>query len=70
MQTVKATRHACCNVSKFLSWCCRVQTAANTPKGGGQGDPIFTGFDGRVFEFLGNPESFYNIISERHHQVR
>ena len=48
---------------------CRVQTAANTPKGGGQGDPIFTGFDGRVFEFLGNPESFYNIVSERHHQV-
>lgn len=48
---------------------CRVQTAANTPRGGGQGDPIFTGFDGRVFEFLGNPESFYNIISERHHQV-
>ncbi len=40
------------------------------PSGGGTGDPIMTGFDGRVFEFLGVPEAFYNIISERHHQVR
>ena len=28
-----------------------------------------TGFDGRAFEFLGQPRTFYSIISERHHQL-
>jgi hypothetical protein len=60
----------------------RVVTSLNTPGGGStvgttggttasvHGDPIMTGFDGRVFEFMGEPGKFYNIISERHHQVR
>jgi hypothetical protein len=33
------------------------------------GDPMMTGFDGRPFEFVGEPDTFYNLISERHHQV-
>ena len=35
----------------------------------GKGDPYFTGFDQRVFEFMGQPGTMYNLISERHHQV-
>ena len=26
-------------------------------------DPIFTAFDGRVFEFLGDPEKVYSVLS-------
>lgn len=29
-----------------------------------------TGFDGRPFEFMGVPNTYYSIISERHHKVR
>lgn len=43
--------------------------SAAKPKAGGQGDPIMTGFDGRSFEFIGQPNTFYSLISERHHQV-
>ncbi|CAL8471897.1 g11439 [Coccomyxa elongata] len=35
----------------------------------GVGDPIFTGFAGRSFEFLGQPEHYYNVMSERNHQI-
>lgn len=42
---------------------------AATPQASGKGDPIMTGFDGRTFEFIGQPDTFYNLISERHHQV-
>ena len=34
------------------------------------GDPMITGFDGRSFEFMGEPGSFYSLISEQRHQVR
>lgn len=34
-----------------------------------QGDPILQGFDGRSFEFLGEVGSYYNVISEKEHQV-
>jgi hypothetical protein len=33
------------------------------------GDPIFTGFAGRSFEFMGLPGHFYNVMSERNHQI-
>ncbi|BDA47657.1 hypothetical protein COCOBI_10-5080 [Coccomyxa sp. Obi] len=36
---------------------------------GGRGDPIMTGFDGRPFEFIGQPNTLYSLISERHHKV-
>lgn len=36
---------------------------------GGKGDPILTGFDLRSFEFMGEAGSFYNLVSEMHHQV-
>ena len=39
-------------------------------KPGGKGDPILTGFDLRPFEFMGQPGSTYNLISEQRHQVR
>lgn len=32
-------------------------------------DPMMTGFDGRPFEFVGEPNTYYSIISERHHKV-
>ncbi|KAK9905758.1 hypothetical protein WJX75_005871 [Coccomyxa subellipsoidea] len=35
----------------------------------GVGDPIFTGFAGRSFEFMGLPGHFYNVMSERNHQI-
>ena len=35
----------------------------------GSGDPIFTGFAGRSFEFLGQPGHYYNVMSERNHQI-
>jgi hypothetical protein len=35
-----------------------------------RGDPIITTFDNRTFEFTGKVGAFYNIISEKHHQVR
>ncbi len=35
----------------------------------GSGDPIFTGFAGRSFEFMGQPEHYYNVMSERNHQI-
>jgi hypothetical protein len=35
----------------------------------GNGDPIFTDFAGRSFEFFGKPGNYYNILSERNHQV-
>lgn len=34
-------------------------------KGGGKGDPVFTAFDGREFEFHGQPGHFYNLVSEK-----
>jgi hypothetical protein len=37
--------------------------------GGGVTDPILTGFDGRSFEFLGEPDRFYNLYSDQQHQV-
>jgi hypothetical protein len=33
------------------------------------GDPIMTGFDGQTFEFTGEVGGYYNLISEREHQV-
>lgn len=32
-------------------------------------DPILTGFDGRSFEFVGEVGAYYNVISEKQHQV-
>ncbi len=32
-------------------------------------DPMMTTFDGRTFEFIGEVGTFYNIISEKQHQV-
>ncbi|CAL5220920.1 g3017 [Coccomyxa viridis] len=43
------------------------KAAQNTASG--KGDPYFTGFDQRVFEFIGQPGTMYSLISERHHQV-
>ena len=34
------------------------------------GDPMITGFDGRAFEFMGEPGKFYSLLSEQRHQVR
>ena len=34
------------------------------------GDPIFTGFDGVKFEFQGQKNKFYNLISAPEHLVR
>lgn len=36
----------------------------------GVGDPIFTGFDGVKFEFQGQKNKFYNLISAPEHLVR
>ena len=47
-------------------------TAVNghyVPPSRGSGDPIMTGFDARVFEFMGEPGRFYNLLSEQRHQV-
>ncbi|BDA48425.1 hypothetical protein COCOBI_12-1040 [Coccomyxa sp. Obi] len=38
-------------------------------KGGGKGDPIMTSFDGRSFEFFGQVGAYYNVISEKQHQM-
>ena len=35
----------------------------------GRGDPIMTGFGGRAFEFLGQPNKIYSLLSEKSHQV-
>ena len=32
-------------------------------------DPMMTTFDGRTFEFLGDVGAYYNVISEKQHQV-
>ena len=32
-------------------------------------DPMMTTFDGRTFEFLGQVGAYYNVISEKDHQV-
>jgi hypothetical protein len=37
--------------------------------GNGAGDPEFVGFDGRVFDFVGEGEKYYNLISEKDHQI-
>lgn len=37
--------------------------------GGGAGDPILRDFAGNKFEFFGEPESFYNIYSDKAQQV-
>jgi hypothetical protein len=44
-------------------------TPTKPPTGGGKGDPIMTGLDGRAFEFFGLPGHTYNVISEKNHQV-
>ena len=36
----------------------------------GVGDPILTGFDGVKFEFQGQKNKFYNLISAPEHLVR
>lgn len=37
--------------------------------GSGVGDPVMTDFEGRTFEFMGKVGSFYNVISDKEHQV-
>ncbi len=32
-------------------------------------DPMMTTFDGRTFEFIGEVGAYYNVISEKQHQV-
>jgi len=34
-----------------------------------RGDPMLTGFDQRHFEFLGNVDTYYNFLTEKHHKV-
>lgn len=34
------------------------------------GDPILRDFSGNKFEFFGEPDSVYNIYSDKAHQVR
>ena len=36
---------------------------------GTAGDPLFTGFDGRVFDFTGSAGNVYNILTEKSHQL-
>ena len=48
---------------------CRAASKAVQNTASGKGDPYFTGFDQRVFEFMGQPGATYNLISERHHQA-
>ena len=35
----------------------------------GNGDPIMTGLGGRAFEFLGQPNKVYSLLSEKFHKV-
>ena len=37
--------------------------------GGGKSDPIMTGFSGRSFNFFGEVNKTYNLISSAHHQL-
>lgn len=32
-------------------------------------DPLFTGFDGRTYDFTGSPGEWFNLITERDHQL-
>ena len=48
---------------------CRAASTPAQKSASGKGDPYFTGFDQRVFEFIGQPSTIYNLISERNHQV-
>ncbi len=38
--------------------------------GSSAGDPIMTDFEGHTFEFMGEVGKFYDVISEKDHQVR
>ena len=42
---------------------------AFTGNAGGRGDPIMTGFGGRSFEFIGQPDTTYSLVSEKFHKV-
>ena len=35
----------------------------------GHGDPIMTGFGGRAFEFMGQANKVYSLLSEKFHKV-
>ena len=35
----------------------------------GCADPIMTGFGGRSFNFIGEPDKIYNLISSKNHQM-
>lgn len=37
--------------------------------GNGLGDPHFTGFDGSKYDFYGRSDAFFNMLSEKDHQI-
>ncbi|KAK9863535.1 hypothetical protein WJX84_008539 [Apatococcus fuscideae] len=40
-----------------------------TNNGAAQGEPHFTGFDGSLFDFQGQPESHYSLLTDQEHNV-